>query len=134
MGSELSESGLVGYDVAISPSVGCAGIDGGHSVDVGGCGGAGDNRKGGRGGDGVGSCGDGADGGTERAKGQATHRSTMGARARQLSHGAHAGAITQGGTCIRGKGTSGGPDSCWGASKGAAGDAGIEGDEGPTAS
>ena len=70
----------------------------------------------------------------ESAKGQAAHRSTMGARARRLSHGVHASAITQGGTCIRGKGTSSDPGSCWRASKGVAGDAGIGGDEGDTAS
>ena len=58
----------------------------------------------------------------------------MGARARRLSHGVHASAITQGGTCIRGKGTSSDPGSCWRASKGVTGDAGIGGDEGDTAS
>ena len=143
--SKLSEPGLIRYTVATSPSVGYAGDDGGHSGDVGGCGGAADSRRGGRGGndgsdggDGVRSCGGGGAGGgsnSESAKGQTTHCSNMGARGHWPSHSASTrGRYNTGGHLHRRRGHhSGGPDSCWRTSKGAVGDAGVEGDEGATA-
>ena len=115
--SKLSEPGLIRYTVATSPSVGYAGDDGGHSGDVGGCGGAADSRRGCRGGN------DGsvtaamasvvavaaapvavATARAPRAKPPTAATWAPGATG-QATARPHVGAITPGGTCIGGEGT-----------------------------